>query len=270
VSAPTAAPTGFSLDEFLAAANRLRLHDFPTVLGIRSPHDALDARDAALDRGAGRLTSRGLLVDGGLADDVVVAMNVLERPDRELAMRVVTPDGLARVCVARRGAVGVVVRRIGDDIAVTALDRPDELSAAVDALTAELPAAPAAQFDPVSAPLDALADALTGTHDGAALSDRIRALGTDSRTAMVLGNALETRLAFAEIVYHALVPDEDRVVRSPAAVAVFYTRRGRIVSVPNASPSGQLWATVKPGSDHSLGRAIGQLVDISVERWGDS
>jgi hypothetical protein len=257
-------------DELLAVCHRLAVQALPTVLATRSHHERLDARNAALDRATQRLVERGLIVAGAVDGELSAAMHVLERPDRELAMRLVTPDGPARLCVARRGRAGVAARRIGDTLAVRAFDRADEIDVAVGELTSDLPAAQAAQFDPVSAPLDELSDALTGTHDGAELADRIRALGSESRTAMLLGSALQTRLAFAEIAYSALVDGEDRVVRAPAAVAVFYTGRGRIVAAPSTSPSGELWATLKPGSDHTLGRAIDQLVDISVERWGDS
>ncbi|RKH92357.1 ESX secretion-associated protein EspG, partial [Corallococcus sp. AB030] len=48
---------------------------------------------------------------------------------------------------------------------------------------------------------------------------------------------------------------------------VFYTRKGRIVAAPSASPSGQLWTTLKPGSDHAIGQAIHQLVEISTDQW---
>jgi hypothetical protein len=62
-------------------------------------------------------------------------------------------------------------------------------------------------------------------------------------------------MAFAEIVYYALCTDQDRISRRRAAVGVFYTKRGRIVAAPSASPSGQLWTTLKPGSDHAIGQA---------------
>ena len=74
---------------------------------------------------------------------------------------------------------------------------------------------------------------------------------------------------FAEIVYYALDDDEDLIARSPAAVGVFYTKRGRIVAGPSVSPAGQLWTTLKAGSDHAISQAIGQLVELSGGRWGD-
>lgn len=85
---------------------------------------------------------------------------------------------------------------------------------------------------------------------------------------MLLGAALAARQAFAEIVHYALADDEGRISRSPAAVGVFYTKRGRIVGAPSASPSGQLWATLKAGSDRAIVDAIGQLVGLANDEWG--
>jgi hypothetical protein len=99
------------------------------------------------------------------------------------------------------------------------------------------------------------------------MADRIRALGADSHTALLLGTALGARQAFAEIVYSVLTDDEDRIRRGPGAVAVFYTKRGRLVSAPSASPAGQLWATVKGGSDHALRQAISGLVRLADASW---
>jgi hypothetical protein len=113
-----------------------------------------------------------------------------------------------------------------------------------------------------------MAERLSGTREAMVLADRVRALGVEPRAAMLLGSALASREAFAEIVYYALADDEDRITRAPAAVAVFYTRRGRLVSAPSRSPAGVLWTTLKPGSDHAAGQAIGALIELSGERWG--
>jgi hypothetical protein len=182
-------------------------------------------------------------------------------------MRFVTPDGTARVAVVRHGAQCISARRIGNEIALELVQGEANLSTAGRALTRHLPAASAAEISPVGAPLDAASEALSGTHDAAQLSDRIRALGADPRAAMVLGSALGTRLAFAEIVYYALDGDEGRISRCPAAIGVFYTKRGRIVGAPSESPSGQLWTTLKAGSEHAIKQAIAQLIELSGNRW---
>jgi EspG family len=206
-------------------------------------------------------------VDGEVQPDLVPMLEALERPDRELAMRLVTPEGIARVTVVRRGRLCVLARRIGVEVAVRVVGPGTELRNVAMALVAELPAAKPAAIEPVTAPLDDLSRCLSGTHDALELADRIRALGVESQAAMLLGTALGSRQAFAEIVHYALADEAGRISRGAAAVGVFYTRRGRIVGAPSASPTGELWTALKPGSDHAVAQAITQLVELSDERW---
>jgi hypothetical protein len=175
-----------------------------------------------------------------------------------------------RVSMVRQGSLGLLARRVGNEFVLRPIGHTAGLREATQALLAELPRADAAQIDPVGAPLDAMTDCLNTDPDGPTLADRIRALGVEQRPAMLLGSALASRIAFAEIVYYQLAREEDRIARGPAAVAVSYTKRGRIVAAPSASPTGQLWTTLKQGSDHAIGQAVGQLIEISDERWEDS
>lgn len=255
-------------DELQVIAERMGIQSFPVVLGIRPRHGSQDALTAAYDHATATLMSRGLITDGEVAPELVPLLQALQRPDRELAMRLVTPDGIARYAVIRRGGRGMVARRVRNEITLRTLDAEPGLVEITRALIGELPRAEAAQITPVGAPLEAMSRQLNGTHDPAVLADRIRALGAEPRAAMLLGSAFASRAAFAEIVYYALSADDDRISRRPAAVGVFYTKRGRIVGAPSASPSGQVWTTLKPGSDHAIGQAIGQLVELSGEEWG--
>lgn len=266
----TALMSQFSLtdDELQVCASRAGVGDFPTVLSVRPRHGRTEVLDAAAERATRALMARDLIADGVVAPNLAALMRVLHRPDRELAMRVVTPEGITRACVVRRGLLGVLARRVGDDVVVRACGVG--LTAATQALVAELPRMQPARIDPVGAPLDAVTDCLDGGGAGTRLADRIYALGAERRSAMLLGAVLSSRLAFAEIVYSCLASDEGRISRSPAAVAVFYTKRGRIVAAPSASPAGQLWTTLKTGSDHTIRRAIGQLIELSTQRWEDA
>ncbi|OBI76480.1 hypothetical protein A5664_22570 [Mycolicibacterium fortuitum] len=256
-------------DELHVLAARLGVQSLPVVLNLRPRHPTETARTEAAGAAARSLTERGLMSSGEVCPELSAVVQSLQRPDRELAMRLVTPDGLARVTVVRHGAQGVSACRVGDEITLGPVDDGADLAGATGALLRRLPASAAAEISPVGAPLAELAQALSDSLDATELSDRVRGLGADTRTAMMLGSALASRVAFAEIVYHALDGDTDRVSRSAGAVAVFYTKRGRIVGAPSSSPSGQLWATLKPGSDHTVKQAIGQLVELSGYRWGD-
>lgn len=256
-------------DELHVLAARLGVQALPVVLNLRSRHPTQTARAEAMGEATRSLTERGLLSAGEVGTELAAVVQSLQRPDRELAMRLVTPDGLARVAVVRYGAQCVSACRVRDEITLDLIDDGASLSSAGSSLLRRLPASTPADFSPVGAPLTEVAQALSDTHDCTALSDQVRALGADTRTAMTLGAALASRLAFAEIVYQALDDDLDRISRTPGAVGIFYTKRGRIVAAPSASPTGQLWTTLKPGSDHTIKQAIGQLVELSGYRWGD-
>jgi EspG family len=258
----------FSLsdDELQVAAARVAVEDFPTVLAVRPRHGNTEALQRAFDHATRALVSRGLITDGLVTSDLGSQLWALGRPDRELAMRLVTPDGIVRVAAVRRGSLGVLARRVCDEFLVSTVHDAG-LREATRALIAQLRPADPARIDPVGAPLEAVTECLAGVHAGPQLADRVRALGVERRSAMLLGSALSSRMAFAEIVYSHLAGDDGRISRFPAAVAVFYTKRGRIVAAPSASPTGQLWTTLKPGSDHAINQAIGQLIGLSTERW---
>lgn len=257
----------FTADELAALTLRTSGPGSPTVLGLRPRHATVDVREAALNHAAHTLTQRGVVVDGVVDPETVTVLHALQRPERELVMRLVTPAGVGRFTVARRGPLCVVARRVGEQLDVGVLGMNIALSDATATLLGDLPSAGPATIDPVGAPLSDMAEALSVSHDPLVLADRIRALGVQQRAAMLLGAALGSRRAFAEIVYSTLVPGEGLIARVPAAVGVLYTARGRVIAVPSMSPSGQLWSTLKPGSDQAFGQAIGQLVDLSAERW---
>lgn len=256
-------------DELRVLAFRVGADDLLAALNMQPRHPTIDERESAFDRAARELLSRNLIVGDLVHPDLVPVLQALARPDREVAMRLVTPEGTARVSVVRRDTLCVLARRIGQNVTVRILGHCTELSDVIAALLTELPAGRPAEVDPVAAPLLEMTACLSGTHDPMQLADSIRALGADSRAAMRLGVALASRQAFAEIVYRALADAEGRIHRGPAAVGVFYTKRGRIIGAPSASPTGQLWATLKAGTEHAFGQAITQLVELADERWGD-
>lgn len=265
----SAVASGYRLtdDELQVIGSRVGIQGFPTVLAVRPRYGTVDALNAAFDAATRSLVSRGLITDGVVEPDLLPMLRALRRPERELAMRLVTPQGMSLVSLVRCGSTGVLARRVGNDITLRISEGAPDMSWAIQTLLGELPRAEAASISPVGAPLQTVRRQLNGTLDSSQMADRVRALGAEPRAAMVLGSALASRVAFAEIVYYALCSDQDRISRQPAAVGVFYTKRGRIVGAPSASPSGQLWTTLKPGSDHAVGQAIGQLVELSTDRW---
>jgi hypothetical protein len=254
-------------DQLQALAFRLNIRDLRPMLAVCSAHATLDCREAAWDLAARELASADLIVDGAVDAELAEVLETLARPSRELVVRLVTPDGIVRLSVARTARLCVLARRMDEGISLRIVGHNSELRQAIGALLPELPKGFPAEIRPVGAPLPEMVETLSGTHDPVELSDRIRALGAPPQAAKLLGTALGSRHAFAEIVYYALTDEEGRISRSPAAVGLFYTKRGRVVAAPSSAPTGQLWTTVKPGSDYAVGQAIGQLVALSTHSW---
>jgi hypothetical protein len=242
-------------------------HELPAVLAARPRHATIAEREVALQQARRELLSRGLIDDTETHPELVPLLEALHRPDRELSLRLVTPEGTARISIVRRGTLGALARRIGPTVALRSLGHGHEIRSVTATLLGELPASRAADIRSVGAPLHELVTCLGDTHDPMELADRIRAQGAEAQTAQLLGAAFGSRQAFAEIVYSVLDEDEDTIVRVPAAVAVYYSPRGRIVAAPSASPAGQLWATLRSGTDHAITQAIGQLIELGGQTW---
>ncbi len=108
-------------DELQVIASRVGVQALPVVLGVRPRHDTQTALMAATDHATRTLTDRGLISDGEVAPELVALLRGLQRPDRELAMRLVTPDGSARVAVVRQGAQCISAHRVGNEIVLEAV-----------------------------------------------------------------------------------------------------------------------------------------------------
>ena len=256
-------------DELQAVAGQIGVFDLPTVLDVRPRYATIVDREAAFERARRNLLTRNMIANGEVHPELIVALETLHRADLQWAMRVVTPDGTARVAAARRGSAGVLARRVSEVISLRSLGDAVEPLSMAKALVGELPDTKPAPVEPFAAPLRQFAECLSDTDDPVALSDRIRSLGAESKVAMSLGAALASRQAFAEIVVYALVAEEGRICRGPAAAGVFYTKRGRIVAVPSASPTGEIWTTVKAGTDHAIAQAIMRLAELTNAGGGD-
>src|SRR5438874_4611908 len=113
----TALMTQFALthDELQVVGARTEVEDFPTVLAVRPRHDRTDALHAAFDRATRTLMMRGLIADGLVDPNLASLIRALHRPDRELAMRTVTPEGITRVSTVRQGSLGALARRVRDE-----------------------------------------------------------------------------------------------------------------------------------------------------------
>ncbi|MGW4248532.1 ESX secretion-associated protein EspG, partial [Nocardia sp. NPDC004722] len=190
----------------------------------------------------------------------------LSAPDRELAMRVHGADGAARVCVARRAEHHAVAIRRGDTLDIHPLwsdGSGDSLSRPLLDALGPCPPADLAAFSAESLELAERLDAATTSADYA---NTVYNLGVPDADATAYGLALSSTTSHAEIVAYAYA--DGLTDRSPGAVAVYDTARGRIVAAPGVAPDQQLWSTLTPGSDHRIAQSISTLIDsLPGGRW---
>src|SRR5689334_15223391 len=103
-------------------ASRLGVQALPVVLGLRPRHATETDLHAAVDNATRSLSGRGLIANGEIAAEIVPLVRALQRPERELAMRLVTPDGIARVAVIRHGAQCISALRVDGKVVIEATE----------------------------------------------------------------------------------------------------------------------------------------------------
>lgn len=255
-----------SVDEILTLTDRLGVDTLPDTLALWPTQPTVGELQHVRDRCVGQLSDRELIVDGEIDPDLAHVLTTMRRPERELSIRIITSDGLLRASVLRVKRSHVVATRRGDTVRVRGFEA--EGSERVVAEVARLlPKAIDVDCGSVSAPAVDVAEHLAGLRAATPIADELHALGADSRTAIVLGAVLADYRAAVEMRVAALDPHVDRSIVADGALAVFYAARGCVLSAPSTSPDGQLWCSLKGGSDHRIAQAVAQLMSLLPEGW---
>jgi hypothetical protein len=255
-----------TVDEVLTLAGWLGVDTLPDALALWPTQPTVAELDRTHDRCAQALAERELIVDGEVDGDLAHVITTLRRPERELAIRLVTAEGLLRATIIRVGRVHVTATRRGDVVRLRAFEA-DAVERVVDEAVRLLPKATELQCDSLSVPAGEVSERLAGLTGATAIADELHALGADQRSALVLGAALADYRTAAEIRVASLDADSDRSHLTQGAVAVFYSARGSVLSAPSTSPDGQLWCSIKGGSNHRISQAIAQLLSLLPEGW---
>ncbi|MCM6776095.1 ESX secretion-associated protein EspG [Nocardia sp. CDC159] len=258
-----------------AVAERLRVQTLPLVLAVAPRHDSFSEWARAQEAAVAQLTESGVFDSyGEVEPDLALAMYALAQPDRELVARIfVRPkdseEGATRsvrVCLVRRGEQHAVAVRTDDTFVIQPIWCDGSGTALARPMLAALGTCAPAEVESCTALADELSrrlDAATTTGDYA---DALYALGVSGRDATTLGLAFESCYAYAEIVAYA--HGDGIATRSPGAVAVYDTGRGRLVAAPGIAPDQRIWSTVTPGTDHRIAQAISALIEtLPGERW---
>ncbi|NUS45404.1 MAG: ESX secretion-associated protein EspG [Mycobacteriaceae bacterium] len=259
--------TAITGDSLLAVAGILGVQTFPAALAVAPKYDHIDAWRIAHDETMSELSAGGILDQyGDVADELAAALRILARPDRQLAVRIYAPDGVRRVCLARRGLDHALAVRTGDDFDVRLVWGGDDHAALARPILAALGAAEAADVPVFGAESAELRERLDEARGTAEFSDLAFHFGAAERDAVAFGMAMASCHTRAEITaYHH---DNAVAVRAPAAVAVYDTARGRVVAGPTRTADHRTWSTFAPGTDHRLTQGISALIGaLPGERW---
>ncbi|MFC9993674.1 ESX secretion-associated protein EspG [Nocardia sp. NPDC127526] len=259
--------TTLTNDSVIALATQLGVQTLPLVLSVGPQQDSHHEWQQAQERARAELQAARILDAHGDADpDTAAALFALAQPDRELAARIFTGEGTVRVCIARRGEENVVATRRGDNLDIRTIwadGKGDSLARPILEALGHCAPAEVASFSALSSDLAERLDSATTSEDYASA---VYSLGVADNDAPAYGLALSSTHAYAEVVAYTYT---DGVTdRSPGAVAVYDTARGRIVAAPAIAPDQQLWSTMTPGTDHRIAQAISALIEsLPGGRW---
>ncbi|MFE2995122.1 ESX secretion-associated protein EspG [Nocardia sp. NPDC059246] len=259
--------TTLTNDGVIALAGHLGVQTLPLVLSIGPQQDCYQEWEQAQELARADLRARRIVdAHGDVDTDTATALFVLAQPDRELAMRVHTADGPIRVCVTRRAEDHAVAIRRGDTLDIHPLWSDGSGASLARPLLDALGSCPPADLAAFSAESADLAERLDTATTSADYASTVYNLGVPDTDATTYGLALSATHAYAEIVAYAYA--DGLTDRSPGAVAVYDTARGRIVAAPGVAPDQQLWSTLTPGSDHRIAQSISTLIDsLPGGRW---
>jgi hypothetical protein len=260
--------TTLTNDGLFAVAERLGVQTLPVALAVAPQHDSHDEWRDAQEEAITGLTAAGLLDSyGDVSPELAQALYVLAQPERELAMRVFrssedpdAPADLVRASLTMRGNDHALAVRTGDEFDVQTVWSDGSAESLARPLLGVLGSCAAAEITEFSAHSEELSERLDEATTAADYADACFALGVQGREATVLGLAFETCHAYAEIV--AYDHDEGLTSRTPGAIAVYDTGRGRIVVTPGVAPDLTSWSTVTPGTDQRIAQAISALIEL--------
>ncbi|AYF76593.1 ESX secretion-associated protein EspG [Nocardia yunnanensis] len=259
--------TTLTNDSMIALAGHLGVQTLPLVLSVGPQQDSYQEWELAQESARKDLRARRIVdAHGDVDTDTATALFALAQPDRELAMRAQTADGPLRVCVVRRAEHHAVALRRGDTLDIHPLWSDGSGESLARPLLDALGPCPAADLAAFSAESADLAERLDAAETSADYANTVYNLGLPDTDATAYGLALSATHTHAEIVAYAYA--DGRTDRSPGAVAVYDTARGRIVAAPGVAPDQQLWSTLTPGSDHRIAQSISALIDsLPGGRW---
>lgn len=254
-----------NVDAALVLKDMVGIDNYPLVLAIMPNIFRISDRERVRSVVVEQLTADGI-VSGGEVDPVVAGwLRCLERPDTELAVRVIdngrgghTPTML-RLSLVRRGDQHVLAVRCDDEIVIQSVfHKGSQLDTHTAVLKSVLGDYPILDFDPFTA--DTEAGEAPQDVDGVRAG--LRELGATPRTANVLTRALGEIVRHAEVL---MIEHRDGGPETPdftMCMNVLDTFPGRFVITPSVALDGRIRRTFRPGDQAALHSGINTLAEL--------
>lgn len=238
---------------------------WPVVLNLYPAEEVAAQAQVAAARADDDLQHLGLFDYGEPSEWAATVLGVLGCPERELEIRTFGPDGVRRVCVARRGVDHVLAVRTGDDVDIRLVDIVDMMGLA-ELVRGLCGSADPLSFNSFSYPSDDFTERLSRCSDHHELASALYGMGAEAATASRVAAALARCRMRTEMV--AVSRFDGVVTQSSGAVGILDTDRGRILASPSRSPDNRVWTTLSSGSGHRIAQAVGLLIGtLPDERW---
>ncbi|WP_280425563.1 ESX secretion-associated protein EspG [Nocardia carnea] len=255
-----------NVDAALVLKDLVGIDTYPLVLAIMPNIFRISDRERVRAAVTEQLTSDGI-ISGGEVDPVVAGwLRCLERPDTELAVRVLdngrgghTPTML-RLSLVRSGERHVLAVRCDDEVVIQSVfhqgSQLDTLTAVLESVLGKYPIL---DFDPFTA-----ADTEQGEppEDLDGVRAGLRELGATPRSANVLTRALGEIVRHAEVL---MIEHRDGGPETPdftICMNVLDTFPGRFVITPSVTLDGRIRKTYRPGDHAALHSGINTLAEL--------
>jgi hypothetical protein len=266
-----------NVDAALVLKDMVGIDTYPLVLAIMPNIYQIADRDRVHAAVAEQLTVDGI-ISGGEVDPVVAGwLRCLNRPDTELAIRVLDNGRggeiptMLRASLVRSGERHVLAVRCDDEVVIQSVFHQgrqlDTLTAVLESILGNYPVL---DFEPFTRADDDLGD-FEPPQDADGVRAGLRELGASPRTANVLTRALGEIVRQAEVL---MMEHRDGGPETPdftICMNVLDTFSGRFVITPSVTLDGRTRSTFRPGDHAALRSGINTLAELLPGRsWFDT
>lgn len=266
-----------NVDAALVLKDMVGIDTYPLVLAITPNIYRISDRDRVRAVVVEQLAADGIISDGEVNPVLAGWLRCLERPDTELAIRVLDNGRggenptMLRASLVRSGGRHVLAVRCDDEVVIQSVfHQGRQLDTLVAVLETVLGDYPALDFEPFTRS-DSDSEEADPPQDEDGVRAGLRELGATPRTANVLTRALGEIVRQAEVL---MIEHRDGGPETPdfkICMNVLDTFSGRFVITPSVTLDGRTRSTFRPGDHAALRSGINTLAELLPGRsWFDT